>query len=155
MMIFHRHIPVISYHIDRIFFNSPRWKIPVTGITDIEFLHLLAIDKKFSISKFNLLALLGHHTFQKHDFAAGKPHCYHIMPLGIREEIWDPPAKIYTSIVIGRLHTDSPNIKRNAEMSEKKIRKKCNQRNSDQELRREGRKKELSNLSIEGHVVRL
>ncbi len=40
-------------------------------------------------------------------------------------------------------------------MSEKKISKKCNQRSPDQELRRRGRKKELSNLLIEGHAARL
>jgi hypothetical protein len=40
-------------------------------------------------------------------------------------------------------------------MSEKKISKKCNQRSPDQELRRRGRKEELSNLRIEGHAARL
>jgi hypothetical protein len=64
-MILHRHVPVIPYHIDTILFNPPRRKIPVTGITHIEFPHLLAINKKFPVTKFNLLPLQGHYTFQK------------------------------------------------------------------------------------------
>jgi hypothetical protein len=80
MMIFYRHIPIITDHIDTIFFNLARGKIPVTWITDIRFFYLLAVDKKSPAAKFNLVTLSGDHTLQKHDFAPCKAHGYHIMP---------------------------------------------------------------------------
>ena len=62
-MIFNGHVPVVPYHIDRIFFNLPRGKIPVTWITDMGFLDLFPIDKKFPVTKLNVLIFLSDHTF--------------------------------------------------------------------------------------------
>ena len=63
MMTFYRHIPIIPYHINTIFFNLSRGKIPVTWITDIRFPYLLAVNKKFTITKFNVFTFLSDDTF--------------------------------------------------------------------------------------------
>jgi hypothetical protein len=63
MMIVHWHTPIIPYHIDTIFFNSPRGKIPVARKADIRFLDLLAVNKKSPVTEFNLFALSSDHTF--------------------------------------------------------------------------------------------
>jgi hypothetical protein len=78
-MIFDWHAPIITDHVDTIFFNPSRGKIPVTWITDIRFFYPFAIDKKIPAAKFNLFALSGNHTLEKHDFAPCKTHCHHIM----------------------------------------------------------------------------
>jgi hypothetical protein len=62
MMIFYRHAPIISYHIDTIFFNPSRRKIPVAWKADIRFLYLLTVDIKSPGTKFNLFTLASHHT---------------------------------------------------------------------------------------------
>jgi hypothetical protein len=63
MMTFDWHTPIISYHIDTIFFNPPRGKIPVAWKADIRFLYLPAVNIKSPVTKFNLFALPGDHTF--------------------------------------------------------------------------------------------
>jgi hypothetical protein len=63
MMTFDRHTPIISYHIDTIFLNLPRGKIPVAWEADIGLLNLHAINIKLPGTKFNLFTLSGDHTF--------------------------------------------------------------------------------------------
>jgi hypothetical protein len=63
MVVFYWHTPIIPYYVEAIFFDSPRGKIPVTWITDVRFLYLLVVNKKFSITKFNVFALPSDHTF--------------------------------------------------------------------------------------------
>jgi hypothetical protein len=63
MMILYGHAPIVPYYIDTIFFNSTWGKIPVTWITDIRFLYLFAVNKKFSVKKFNLFPLQSNHAF--------------------------------------------------------------------------------------------
>jgi hypothetical protein len=63
MMILYGHTPIIPYHIDTTFFNSPEGKIPATWITDIRFLYLFAVNQKFPVTKFYLFLLMSNHTF--------------------------------------------------------------------------------------------
>jgi hypothetical protein len=62
MVIFYWHAPIISYHIDTIFFNPSRGKIPVAWKADIRFLDLLAVNIKSPGAKFNLFAFLSDHA---------------------------------------------------------------------------------------------
>jgi hypothetical protein len=62
-MIFYWHTPIIPDHINEVFFNLARGKIPVTRVTDIRFLYPLAVNKKFSVTKFNPFTLPSDHTF--------------------------------------------------------------------------------------------
>jgi hypothetical protein len=133
MMIFDWHTPIISYHIDTIFFNPSSGKIPVAWEADIRFLHLLAVNIKPSGTKFNLFALLSDHTFQKHDPPAGKSHGHHIMPFWFRKKISQSPTKVDPSVRIGWLHTDPLNRERNADKTEKKIGAERDQKDPDQE----------------------
>jgi hypothetical protein len=63
MMAFDGHTPIISYHIDTIFFNPSRGKIPVAWKADIRFLDLVAVNIKSPGTKFNLFAFSSDHTF--------------------------------------------------------------------------------------------
>jgi len=63
MMTFDWHTPIISYHIDTVFFNPSRGKIPVAWEADIGFLNLLPVHIKPPGAKFNLFALSSDHTF--------------------------------------------------------------------------------------------
>jgi hypothetical protein len=62
MMIFYWHAPIITHHVDRVFLNLARGKVPVTWITDIRLYYLLAVNKKFPVAKFNFFALSGDHA---------------------------------------------------------------------------------------------
>jgi 23S rRNA A1618 N6-methylase RlmF len=57
--------------------------------------------------------------------------------------------------VVGWLHTDSANEKRDAEITEKKIGQERNRGNPDQELWCDGGKKELPDLLMDIHSLRL
>jgi hypothetical protein len=57
------HIPVISDEVDVTFFNLPRFKIPIAGITEIGLIDDLPIHKELPVTKFNLFASQGHHAF--------------------------------------------------------------------------------------------
>ncbi len=151
-MVFYRHIPIVPHDIDTIFFNSSRRKIPLTRITDIRLLQLLAIDKKPSVAKLNLLSLTGDHTFQKHHSAPRKANRYDVKPFRLGEKIGQTPAKIYTTIVIRRLHADPLNAEGNAEVAEKKIGEEHDREDPDQELSRQRWKKELFYPIIDGHI---
>jgi hypothetical protein len=80
-MVFHRHVPIIPYHIDTIFFNSPWGKIPVTRITDVGFLDLLAINKELLHEIQLVRPPVRPPALKKHGFALKTNH-YDIMPLG-------------------------------------------------------------------------
>jgi hypothetical protein len=80
MMAFDWHAPIISYHINTLFFNSPRGKIPAAWKADIRFFYLLSVHIKSAGTKLNLLALSSDDAFEKHDLASCKTHCHHIMP---------------------------------------------------------------------------
>jgi hypothetical protein len=80
MMTLYGHASIVPYDIDTIFFNSSRGKIPIAWKTDIGFIHLLTIDIKSSIPKFNLFILQGDHALQKHDLTPSKTDHDHIMP---------------------------------------------------------------------------
>jgi hypothetical protein len=58
-------------------------------------------------------------------------------------------------MVIGWLHADSLNGKRDTKITKKKIGGECNQRNPDQKLRCQGGKKELSNFKRDSHSIRV
>ena len=62
MMIFYWHVPIIPDNIDTVFLDLPRRKIPVARIKDIRFFYLPAVNKKFSVTKFNPFALPSDHT---------------------------------------------------------------------------------------------
>jgi len=64
-----------------------------------------------------------------------------------------PPTKIYPSVVIGWLHTDSLNRERDAEVTEKNVGEERNQGDPDQELWCERRKKEFSDLMMDTHPI--
>jgi hypothetical protein len=153
MMAFNGHTPIISYHINAIFFNLSRCKIPAAWEADIRFLNLLTVNIKPPGTKFNLFALSSDHTFQKHDPVAGKSHCHHIMPFGFRKKISQPPTKVDSPIGIGWLHTDPLNRERNAEKTEKKIGANRDQKDPDQEHGRQRGEKELSNPAMDGHLI--
>jgi hypothetical protein len=121
MMILDGHTPIIPYHIDTIFFNPPRGKIPITRKPDIRFFDLLPINKKFPITKFNLFILQGDHSFKKHHFTAGKSNRYDIISFRFRKKIAQPPTKIDPSMVIGRLHTHSLNGEGNTQITKKEV----------------------------------
>jgi hypothetical protein len=135
MMILYWHTPIIPYHIDIIFFNPSRRKIPVTRKSDIRFFHLLPVNKKFPITKFNEFILLGDHSFKKHYLAAGKAYCYDIIPFRFGKKIAQPPTKIYPSVGIGWLHTYSLNGEGNTQITKKEVGKKSDQADPDQKLR--------------------
>jgi hypothetical protein len=135
MMILYGHTSIIPYHIDTIFFDPSRGKIPITRKSDIRFFHLLPIDKKFPITKFNLFTLLGDQSFKKHHFTAGKSRRYDIVPFRFRKKIAQPPTKIDPSIVIGRLHTHSLNGEGNTQITKKEVGEKSDQADPDQKLR--------------------
>ncbi len=143
-MLFHRHVPIISYYIDIAFFNLPGWKIPTTGITDMRFFHRSRIDKEFSITEFDLLTLEGNHSLEKHHSVPGKTDSHDIKPFQIRDEIMQPKTEINTSIVIGRFHAVPFDQKRRADMTEEEIGRESNKKNPDQESWGQGRKKELA-----------
>jgi hypothetical protein len=131
MMVLDGHTPIIPYHIDTIFFNPSRGKVPMTRKPDIRFFHLLPINKKFPITKFNLFILHGDHSFKKHHFTAGKSYCYDIVPFRFGKKIACPPTKIDPSIVIGRLHTHSLNGEGNTQITEKEVGEKSDQADPD------------------------
>ena len=152
MMTFDGHTPIISYHINTIFFNPSSGKIPVAREADIRFLDLLPVNIKPPGTKCNLFAFSSDHPFQKHDPAAGKSHCHHIMPFGFRKKISQSPTKVDSSIAIGRLHTDPLNRERNAEKTEKKIGAERDQKDPDQEHGGQRGEKEVPNSPMDNHL---
>jgi hypothetical protein len=152
MMTFDGHTPIISYHINTIFFNPSSGKIPVAREADIRFLDLLPVNIKPPGTKFNLFALSSDHAFQKHDPAAGKSYGHHIMSFGLRKERAQSPTKVDASIGIGWLHTDPLNRERNAEKTEKKISAQRDQKDPDQEHGRQRGEKEFPNSPMDNHL---
>jgi hypothetical protein len=63
MMVFYWHTPIVPDYVDMTFLDLARRKIPVTWIKDIRFFYLSAVNKKFSVTKFNPFALQSDHTF--------------------------------------------------------------------------------------------
>lgn len=71
------------------------------------------------------------------------------------KEITRFPAKIESTVVIGRLHAGPFNDERDADMSEKEIGRKGNKADPDEELWSQGREKELTDSLLHSSIIKL
>jgi hypothetical protein len=151
-MIFNRHAPIISYHIDTIFFNSPGGKIPIARKPNIRFDDLPVVNKKPPVTEFHLLAFASHHPLQKHDPASGKTYGDHIMSFRLRKKVSQPPTKVDSSVGIGWLHAGPLNREGRTEIAEKKKSGDRDQGDPDQEHGGQRGEKKLSNPAMDGRL---
>lgn len=141
-MILHRASPVISYYINGIGFHPAGRESPAVRGMDVRFFEFLIVDQEFPISEFNFFILEGNHPLQKRDFLSGETDQDNIASAGRREKITKPPAEVYLSVSIGRLHTVSVNSEGSQEMAKDQIGDKSNKTCADEEGRGQRGEKE-------------
>jgi len=144
----HRHVSIISHHIDVPLLNLPGRKVPLRWKTDIGLFPFLSVDKEFPIPEFDAFPFQSHDPFQKHHAHPRQADGDHIEPFRLRKKNGQAPAEVETSVTIGWLHTDSLNSEWDAEMAKKEVGPETDGSNPDQELRGQGRKEELTNPAI-------
>ncbi len=73
---------------------------------------------------------------------------------GFGKKITPFPAEIESAVMIGRLHARPLDRERDADLSEKKIGRKSNEADADQEPGRQGGKEELTNSFLHACIIK-